>query len=736
MVVAVTDEQHALTAAVAALAERHAAPSATRAVLGELAAGTPVQVWNVLVQSGFPAVHLPDDCGGAGGGLIEAGCVADGAGYGLLPGPLLPTMITAAQAAAAQPGPGRRDLLADVAAGLPAATAGPDVAAVRLTHTPDGPRLTGTVGPTLGLCAAHRLLLAARTGDDAVVWVVLHTAGCDVTAEPGTDLTRDVGTLELADHPVDPANIVDGLTPGHARELAVALLSAEGAGIARWCVDNVLAHLKSREQFGRPIGAFQALQHRAAGLYVDAELLAAAAWDAARAGDGDADQRAAAAATAAIALAGLPDLVLDALTMFGAIGYTWEHDLHLYWRRAIAIAGATGPTGDWAARLGDPDGVARDFHLELPDVETQFRADVVAVLDHAATLDNETPGRQHPDHTNLRSGGQRDALAAAGLLAPHLPAPWGLGADPVQQLIVAEEFARRPSVTRSSLGIAEWILPTILTFGTDEQRGRFAESILRGHTAWCQLFSEPGAGSDLAALRTRATRVEGGWRINGQKVWTSLAERADFGALLARTDPDVPKHKGISYFLLDMSTPGITVRPLRTAGGPAHFNEVFLDDVFVPDDALVGGPGDGWTLAIATMANERAAISGYINDDRESVLRTLVAARPDPDGRRALGEVRAATNAIHALNLRETLSRLSGHGPGTATSVAKVATGRVLRRIGTAALELAGPAALVDAPGDTAVAHLFQLPAELIGGGTMEIQLNIIATMILGLPRS
>ncbi len=291
-------------------------------------------------------------------------------------------------------------------------------------------------------------------------------------------------------------------------------------------------------------------------------------------------------------------------------------------------------------------------------------------------------------------------------------------------------------MTRSSLGIAEWILPTILTFGTDEQRGRFAESILRGHTAWCQLFSEPGAGSDLAALRTRATRVEGGWRINGQKVWTSLAERADFGALLARTDPDVPKHKGISYFLLDMSTPGITVRPLRTAGGPAHFNEVFLDDVFVPDDALVGGPGDGWTLAIATMANERAAISGYINDDRESVLRTLVAARPDPDGRRALGEVRAATNAIHALNLRETLSRLSGHGPGTATSVAKVATGRVLRRIGTAALELAGPAALVDAPGDTAVAHLFQLPAELIGGGTMEIQLNIIATMILGLPRS
>ena len=361
MVVAVTDEQHALTAAVAALAERHAAPSATRAVLDELAAGTPVQVWNVLVQSGFPAVHLPDDCGGAGGGLIEAGCVADGAGYGLLPGPLLPTMITAAQAAAAQPGPGRRDLLADVAAGLPAATAGPDVAAVRLTHTPDGPRLTGTVGPTLGLCAAHRLLLAARTGDDAVVWVVLHTAGCDVTAEPGTDLTRDVGTLELADHPVDPANIVDGLTPGHARELAVALLSAEGAGIARWCVDNVLAHLKSREQFGRPIGAFQALQHRAVDMFVQTQLLESTAILACvRADEPDADARQRAVSIAKARLtAGGKFVAQQSVQLHGGIGITDEHDVGLYFKRMQVLATLFGDEDFHLARFAAREAFAR-----------------------------------------------------------------------------------------------------------------------------------------------------------------------------------------------------------------------------------------------------------------------------------------------------------------------------------------------------------------------------------------
>ncbi|BBZ34183.1 acyl-CoA dehydrogenase [Mycolicibacterium confluentis] len=739
MALALTDEQAQLSAAVAGFATRHAPLAQTRTQFDELAAGDVPYWWKAFTGQGFHAVHLPESAGGQGGGLTEAACVLDAAGYALLPGPLLPTMIAGAVAAAPGAGPVLRTLAAEIAEGTRAVVVLPESGQLTATPVDGGWELTGAVGPVVGLAGAQRFVVSART-DTHTVWTVLHTGGdgLDVVAEAGTDLTRDVATLRVDGHLVSSAAVADGFDVDAARFAAVALTAAEAAGVARWCTDNVIAHLKVREQFGQPIGAFQALQHRAAALYIDSELIAASAWDAARAADQPAAQQLIAAAGAAIVgNAKLPDLALDALTMFGAIGYTWEHDMHLYWRRAISLSAASGPVGRWARQLGEPAAPTRDFSIELPDVETEFRARVVEILDHAATVVNDQPGRQSPDYANLYTGAQRDVLAAAGLLAPHLPAPWGLDATPVQQLIITEEFDRRPEVVRSSLGIAEWILPTILAFGSDAQRAQFAEPILRGTHAWCQLFSEPGAGSDLAALSTRATRVDGGWRIDGQKVWTSSAHCADWGALLARTDPEARKHKGIGYFLVDMTTPGITVRPLRTATGDAHFNEVFFDDVFVPDDMLVGAPDAGWSLALATMANERAAISGYINNDRESVLRNL-ADGPGADREalvRALGEVRAATNAIAALNLRDTLSRLAGHSPGPATSIAKVATGAVLRRIGTAAVEFAGPAALTHGVGDTAVAHTLQLPAEIIGGGTREIQLNIIATMILGLPR-
>lgn len=171
-------------------------------------------------------------------------------------------------------------------------------------------------------------------------------------------------------------------------------------------------------------------------------------------------------------------------------------------------------------------------------------------------------------------------------MAPNLPAPWGLGASAVQQVIIADEFEKRPELVRPSLGIAEWILPTVLNNGSHLQRERLAWPIVHGVQRWCQLFSEPGAGSDLASLSTRATKVDGGWLVNGHKIWTSLADRAHFGALLARTDPDAKKHRGIGYFLLDMTSPGIEVSPIKQATGRLEFNEVFLTDVCTPEIQL------------------------------------------------------------------------------------------------------------------------------------------------------
>ncbi|MHA3022431.1 acyl-CoA dehydrogenase family protein [Mycobacterium sp. BMJ-28] len=742
MALALTDEQTQIAAAMAGFAARHGALELTRSQFDALASGRRPEFWGALIDQGLHAVHLPERIGGQGGGLAEAACVIDAAGYGLLPGPLTPTVIAGAVAATAEPGTAAERLLDDIVAGRTAALILPQAGRLRATATEGGWLLSGSVGPEIGVCGAERIIVSAATESGHLLWIALdaNMSGVRIAAQTPTDLTRDVGLLHVDGAFAAADGVLTGIDPVRAGAISIGLLAAEAAGIARWCVDNVVAYLKVREQFGRPIGSFQALQHKAATLFIDSELAAASAWDAVRAAHQPVAQHHIAAAGAAIVAVGrLPELVVDALTMFGAIGYTWEHDLHLYWKRAISLAATVGCRTEWAHALGDPAAPARDFTIEMADAEPEFRAAVAATLDHAAQLRNETPGRQNPGYAQFCTGPQRTALAAACLIAPHLPAPWGLDATAAQQLIIDEEFEKRPDLVRPSLGIAQWILPTVLAAGSDAQRAQFAEPTLRGEIGWCQLFSEPGAGSDLASLSTRATKTDGGWLVTGQKVWTSSAQLADWGALLARTDPDAKKHKGIGYFLVDMSTPGIQVRPLRTASGDAHFNEVFFDEVFVPDAMLVGEPTAGWSHALATMANERVAIGAYIKLDKESELRAL-AGRPGAERvdavRQALGEIRAGSNAIGALAVRDTLNRLAGHGPGPASSVGKVATAQIVRRVTADALAFSGRAALVGGGEQSAVAQTLMMPAEVIGGGTIEIQLNIIATMILGLPRN
>ena len=207
---------------------------------------------------------------------------------------------------------------------------------------------------------------------------------------------------------------------------------------------------------------------------------------------------------------------------------------------------------------------------------------------------------------------------------PHWPAPWGRGASPLEQLVIDEELAAA-GVLRPHLAVGAWALPTLIAHGTAEQQERWVRPTLHGRLNWCQLFSEPGAGSDLAALSTRAERVEGGWVLNGQKVWTSLAQTADFGICLARSDPDAGKHAGITYFIVDMRAEGIDIRPLRELTGAAMFNEVFFNDVFVPDDAVVGAPGDGWRIGRTTLANERVSMStgASFGPGVESLTRTV-----------------------------------------------------------------------------------------------------------------
>lgn len=740
MTLGLTPEQQDLSAAVGQFAGRHAPIASTRAQFEALAAGRLPEWWDALVDNGFHAVHLPERLGGQGGRLLDAACVLESAGKALLPGPLLPTVTAGAVALLAEPTPTAETLLRELAAGAPAAIVLPDGGDFRARAEGDGWSVTGASDVTAGVCSARRILVGARAGNGEDVWVVVDNETPTATVEPvqGSDLVSDVGVLRLNDHHAAGSEVLAGIDADRARCTGLGLVAAVTAGIAQWCVEAVTAHLRIREQFGKAIGTFQALQHSAAMLLINSELATAAAWDAVRAADEPLDQlRLAAGAAAVIAIAPVPDLVLDALTMFGAIGFTWEHDVHLYWRRATSLAASIGPATRWARRLGQLTCTQqRDMAVDLGDAESDFRAWVAETLDAASQLRNDQPGRQG-DYEYFETGPQRTLIAEAGLIAPHWSAPWGLDAGPVRQLVIDEEFAKRPALVRPSLGIAEWILPSVLRAAPRDLQERLIPPTQRGELAWCQLFSEPGAGSDLASLTTRATKVDGGWTIKGHKIWTSAAHRADYGALLARTDPEASKHRGIGYFIVDMRSPGIEIQPIKTATGEAHFNEVFLDDVFVPDEMLLGGATDGWNLAIATMAEERSAISGYVKFDRAIALRRL-AAEPGPDrddAQRALGELDGYTNAIKALGVRETIRLLDGQASGPASSIAKVAMNVLLRRTFKATLELTGRAAMVAETDPAIVEPYLHLPAELLGGGTREIQLNIIAQMILGLPR-
>ncbi|TGD84556.1 acyl-CoA dehydrogenase [Mycolicibacterium sp. CH28] len=740
MALAITTEQEQLAAAVTQFAARHAPVDKTRAAFDSIAAGELPTWWEEFTAHGFHAVHLPEEVGGQGGTLTDMACVIEAAAAALLPGPLLSTATASAVAALADAS--AAELLADLAAGATAAVVLPEDSGVHAVADGTGWRLSGSTSTTLGLCAAQRILVAARDDGGTQLWFALDTQspgpGLSVEQQRGTDLSTDVGTLALNDHAVAADHVVSGIPAERARCVVAALAACASAGTVRKGVESAVDYIRTREQFGKPVGSFQALQHKAAILLVNAELAAAVAWDSVRALDESIEQHRLAAASAALmAVCAGPDLMLDALLMFGAIGYTWEHDTHLYWRRATSLSASLGPATRWGREAGElARTLSRSTAINLGDVEADFRAEVAAVLDRAQTLENETPtdDRRAP---GLAYGSQRDLLAEAGLAAPHLAPPWGLGASPVQQVIIAEEFGKRPGLVRPSLSIAEWILPTILDSGTDRQRDRFAVPILRGTQRWCQLFSEPGAGSDLAALNTRAHKVDGGWLVNGHKIWTSSAHRAQFGALLARTDPDAAKHRGISYFLIDMTSPGVDVIPIKQASGHFDFNEVFLTDVFVPDDMLVGNPGDGWDLAVATMAVERTAIGNYVNIDRSEALRRMADADgPDHDAiLQALGGIEAHTTAIKAMVLRETLRLVQGQGPGPTSSIAKYAMVMLLRRASTATLGLTGRLGMLEDSDPAIIGPYFDMPSELIGGGTAEIQLTIIASMILGLPR-
>jgi alkylation response protein AidB-like acyl-CoA dehydrogenase len=447
-------------------------------------------------------------------------------------------------------------------------------------------------------------------------------------------------------------------------------------------------------------------------------------WDAARAGHDDGDEFALTAAMAAqLAFAPAVHSAQMNIQVHGGIGFTWEHDAHLYLRRALvlnALLGSPADAEDVTAEAAK--GTTRGVSLDLPPEAEAIRAEV--------RVETERLGQLSGDE-------QRRALIASGLMVPHWPRPWGREAGAVEQIVIDQELAAA-GVKVPGLGITGWNIMTVNQYATPDQVERWVEKTLMGEYVWCQLFSEPDAGSDAAAVKTRGTRVDGGWVVNGQKVWTSGAQYCHLGLATVRTDPDVPKHAGITTMVIDMHAPGVEVRPLRQITGNADFNEVFFNDVFVPDEDVVGTPNDGWTVARSTLGNERVSIGGGASIFPTMDLLDLLRRHGErvPGAAERVGGILATDHALKVLNLRRAQRAVIGSGPGPEGNVTKL----VLAENGhdRAALQAdlvgEGLAFLVD---DGSFAGFTQLAtrAMSIAGGTSEITRNQIAERILGLPR-
>lgn len=729
MSIAITPEHYELADSVRSLVARVAPSEVLHAAL-ESPVENPPPYWQAAAEQGLQGVHLAESVGGQGFGILELAVVLAEFGYGAVPGPFVPSAIASALIAAHDP---QAKVLAELATGAAIAAYALDSG---LTATRHGDVLVirGEVRAVPAAAQASVLVLpvAIESRDE---WVVLRNDQLEIEAVKSLDPLRPIAHVRANAVDVSDDALLSNLTMTTAHALMSTLLSAEAVGVARWATDTASAYAKIREQFGRPIGQFQAIKHKCAETIADTERATAAVWDAARAlddaGESSSDVEFAAAVAATLAPATAQRCTQDCIQVHGGIGFTWEHDTNVYYRRALMLAACFGRGSEYPQRVVDTATTAgmRPVDIDLDPSTEKLRAQIRAEVAALKAMPREP---------------RTVAIAEGGWVLPYLPKPWGRAASPVEQIIIAQEFTAG-RVKRPQIAIATWIVPSIVAFGTDNQKQRLLPPTFRGDIFWCQLFSEPGAGSDLASLATKATRVDGGWRITGQKIWTTGAQYSQWGALLARTDPSAPKHNGITYFLLDMKSEGVQVKPLRELTGKEFFNTVYLDDVFVPDELVLGEVNRGWEVSRNTLTAERVSIGGSdstflptLGEFVDFVRDYRFEGQFDQVARHRAGQLIAEGHATKLLNLRSTLLTLAGGDPMAPAAISKLLSMRTGQGYAEFAVSSFGTDAVI---GDTERLpgkwgeYLLASRATTIYGGTSEVQLNIIAERLLGLPR-
>lgn len=710
MSLALTDEHRALAQVVRDVVGRLAAADVGTADQGDDRAPTvPIEA----VELGWMGLAIPEDLGGQGYGLLELGVLAFELGAALAAPAVVPAAVGATVLAAGAERSAVGELVRSVVAGERQVTVAPlgraeVVGGTIVASVPSVP------------CAAGADMVLVRLGRHDVVVVDLRHSAVEVVPEDGLDLSRPTATLLVAGVPIERVTILPSTALLFERTVAT-VLAAEGAGVAASCTRMSVEYASTRVQFGRVIGTFQAVKHLCADMFVDAELAAAAAWGAARSDVATSGGGYAAAVAAAVSGSASVRCAERMIQVHGGIGYTWEHRAHRYLRRAMQLDAWLGRRHERDRAVADlaRRGVRHPVRTVLPDHAAALRADALRVRADVEALE---PGRR------------RAALAASGYLAPHLPPPYGRAASPLEQLVIEDVLG---DLEERDLGIGMWILPTILQHGTPEQIEAWVGPSLQGVLRWCQLFSEPDAGSDAAAVRTRGTRVEGGWRVTGQKIWTSDAQHCTLGLATVRTDPEAPKHRGITAMVVDLAAAGVEVRPLRDMTGAEIFNEVFLDDVLVPDDHVIGAPGEGWTVARSTLSNERLTIGRGVRMPglrAADVLERVEDGSRDPVLLADAGRLLAREEALTLLNEQLVALALSGGDIGARGSLSKLVGAELAQQVADLVRVVTG-VELVSGRAQALAREVLFTRCLTIAGGTSEITRNQIGERLLGLPR-
>jgi alkylation response protein AidB-like acyl-CoA dehydrogenase len=790
--ITVEDEREELRKVARSFLQSNASPTDLhRLVASE--SGFDQAVWRALTDLGWHALGVEEQDGGNGGSWLDLGVLLEEMGAVLLPSPYFASSVLATHAIAVTGTAeqrrawigaiGRGELTATVA--LPGRDGRWEAAAssVEVEPSGDGWRARGTVERVIDGATAGLVLVAGRTLAGPRLFAV-ETPRPSVFATPlqTFDPTRRMARLEFRDAPAVPLGTPSGAggradhaaALGRLLDLATIGLAAEQLGSAQWCLDTAVAYARNRTQHGQAIGSFQAIKHRCADVFLAIQAARSTVLHALALAADEAtapDLLSLAASVAKVTASKAATLAAAAnVQIHGGIGVTWEHTAHFYLKRAKGSE-LLGGSVSWhreriAAQLATVvDGPSFQESLLQPELQAEaadFRAEVRAFLaeylpprwEGVGALDEAERSRWLPEW--------RQTLADNKMICVSWPVEYGgRGRSLAEQIALLEEFTRVGAPTNLIVDtLAVNLLgPTILAIGTEEQKRERLGRIISGEQRWCQGYSEPGAGSDLASVQTSAVLRDGKWVVSGQKTWTSCAHEANWMFALVRTDRTVSKYAGLTFLLLPIDQPGVEVRPIVDLNDHHHLNEVFLTDAVTDEANVLGEVNGGWAVANALLGFERndGAIRDALNLRDE--FRRLVSLARDNDRltdagvRSGLVDAYVDLQAIIRGAVRGATAAMAGRAPGPESSVHKILWSEYHQRVTELSLEVYGDEALTltgrpsatnvntDSPRSPSSSRSWAQTylaarAGTIYAGTSEVQRNIIAERVLQMPRS